>query len=85
MEDVFRIRMACASLSILISPLAGAQENSFSPRAAQKAEALLRPMTLDEKVGQFDRAAGIVIGWNRKREDHYLVAASLILEFLAAH
>ncbi|MGA7521271.1 MAG: beta-glucosidase BglX [Acidobacteriaceae bacterium] len=49
----------CFSLSVLISPSVVAQANLFSPQAKQKAEALLQQMTLDEKVGQLDQAAGI--------------------------
>ncbi|MDE3104776.1 MAG: beta-glucosidase BglX [Acidobacteriota bacterium] len=38
-----------------------AQTRTFSPEARQKAELLLRQMTLDEKVGQLNQSAGIVM------------------------
>ncbi len=51
----------CVSLSVLIGPSAGAQTSPFSAAAKQKAEALLQQMTLDEKVGQLNQSAGIVM------------------------
>lgn len=42
-------------------PLAGAQEPLFSNEAKQKAEALLKQMTVDEKVGQLNESSGRVI------------------------
>jgi beta-glucosidase len=53
------IPLVCASLSLLAGLSASAQVNPFSQQAKQKAEALLQQMTLDEKVGQLDQAAGI--------------------------
>jgi beta-glucosidase len=47
------------ALSALNGPSVAAQTIPFSPQARQKAEALLQQMTLDEKVGQLDQAAGI--------------------------
>ncbi|MGA8532366.1 MAG: beta-glucosidase BglX [Acidobacteriaceae bacterium] len=49
----------CISLSAIICPSLVAQTDPFSPQAKQKAEALLQQMTLDEKVGQLDQAAGV--------------------------
>jgi beta-glucosidase len=51
--------LLCFALSALIGPSAVAQANPFSPQAKQKAQALLHQMTLDEKVGQLDQAAGV--------------------------
>jgi len=51
--------LSCLALSALIGPSLTAQVSPFSPEAKQKAEALLRQMTLEEKVGQLDQAAGI--------------------------
>ncbi|HEX3986303.1 MAG TPA: beta-glucosidase BglX [Acidobacteriaceae bacterium] len=52
--------LVCISLSVLIGASLAAQTTPFSQQAKQKAEVLLRQMTLDEKVGQLDQAAGIV-------------------------
>jgi beta-glucosidase len=49
------------SLSTVIGSSAGAQAAPFSNEAKQKAEALLRQMTVDEKVGQLNQSAGIVM------------------------
>jgi beta-glucosidase len=38
-----------------------AQDHLFSNEAKQKAEALLKQMSLDEKVGQLNQLAGIVM------------------------
>jgi beta-glucosidase len=40
---------------------ADAQVKLFSPEAKQKAEALLKQMTLDEKVGQLNESSGVVM------------------------
>jgi beta-glucosidase len=45
-------------LSIAAAVSAGAQDRLFSNEAKQKAEALLKQMTLDEKVGQLTESAG---------------------------
>ena len=55
-----RSALLCLSLSIAAAALAAAQDGPFSPQAKQKAEDLLKQMTLDEKVGQLDQAAGII-------------------------
>src|SRR5215472_16865105 len=41
--------------------LASAQTNLYTSQAKQKAEALLKQMTLDEKVGQLNESSGIVM------------------------
>ena len=51
----------CVSLSAILSTSAGAQSGPFSAEAKQKAEALLKQMTLDEKVGQLNQSVGIVM------------------------
>jgi beta-glucosidase len=53
--------LLCVSLSIAAAASAGAQDGPFSPQAKQKAEALLKQMTLDEKVGQLNESSGRVI------------------------
>ena len=40
---------------------AAAQAPIFSPESQQRAEALLKQMTLDEKVGQLNQSAGVVM------------------------
>src|ERR1700723_3870193 len=56
-----RFALLCLSLSMAACALAGAQDGPFSLAARQKAEELLKQMTLEEKVGQLDQAAGIVM------------------------
>jgi beta-glucosidase len=51
----------CGAISALVNSSALAQPGPFSAEARQKAEALLKQMTLDEKVGQLNQAAGIVL------------------------
>jgi beta-glucosidase len=55
------LAILCALLSSAIGPTAGGQVTPFSDPAKQKAEALLKQMTLDEKVGQLNQSAGIVM------------------------
>ncbi len=42
-------------------PSAGAQTTLFSQEAKQKAEALMKQMTIDEKVGQLNESSGVVM------------------------
>jgi beta-glucosidase len=53
--------LLCVSLSAITGPSAGAQARPFSTEAKQKAEALLKQMTVDEEVGQLNQSAGIVM------------------------
>jgi beta-glucosidase len=53
--------LLCLSLLVVISPSAGAQSRLFSAEAKQKAQALLKQMTLDEKIGQLNQSSGRVI------------------------
>jgi beta-glucosidase len=50
-----------ASIASVTSPSVAAQDRVFSNEAKQKAEALLKQMTLDEKVGQLNESPGIVM------------------------
>jgi beta-glucosidase len=50
-----------ASMATVTIPSAGAQDRLFSNEAKQKAAALLKQMTLDEKVGQLNESPGIVM------------------------
>src|SRR5580692_7082209 len=69
-----RFALLCLSLSIAARALAGAQDGPFSPEAKQKAEELLKQMTLEEKVGQLDQAAGIVMaGIANEKPDSLIV------------
>src|SRR5580692_224656 len=49
------------SFSIGSCPIAKAQTSLFSAEAKQQAEALLKQMTLDEKLGQLNESAGLVM------------------------
>jgi beta-glucosidase len=52
---------------------ANAQTVSFSPEAQQRAEALLKQMTVDEKVGQLNQAAGIQLpGLSSEKPDEMI-------------
>ena len=51
--------VVAVGLLALASTMAGAQAVPFNAEARQKAEALLRQMTIDEEIGQLDQAAGI--------------------------
>jgi beta-glucosidase len=60
---MFKRYSAIALLGALFSMMslaANAQSHPFSAEAKQKAETLLKQMTLDEKVGQLNESAGIV-------------------------
>jgi beta-glucosidase len=48
-------------LAIFAAASASAQDPLFSNEAKQKAEALLKQMTLDEKIGQLNESSGIVL------------------------
>lgn len=69
---------ACTLLSVLFSvatcPTAIAQQTLFSPETKQKAEALLKQMTVDEKVGQLNESAGIVMPGIADRKPDELIA-----------
>jgi beta-glucosidase len=57
--SIFKLILA-STVTILISS-AGAQNRLFSNEAKQKAEVLLKQMTIDEKVGQLNESSGIVM------------------------
>jgi beta-glucosidase len=50
-----------ASIATVTIPSVAAQDRLFSNEAKQKAEALLKQMTVDEKVGQLNESPGIVM------------------------
>ena len=55
------IALLGASISIGSCLVADAQAGLFSTQAKQQAEALLKQMTLDEKLGQLNESSGLVI------------------------
>jgi len=62
--------LVCISLSVFIGRLSSAQTPLFSNEANQKAEALLKQMTIDEKVGQLNESSGRVMpGIAREKPD----------------
>ena len=56
---VFGLLLALMAMAIV--PSASAQDRLFSNGAKQKGEALLKQMTVDEKVGQLNESSGIVM------------------------
>lgn len=48
-----------AFTTVLIAASAAAQSSPFSPEAEQRAQALLKQMTVEEKVGQLNQASGV--------------------------
>jgi beta-glucosidase len=61
LTKLYALSLLLASMAAVIIPSAGAQDRLFSNEAKQKAAALLKQMTLDEKVGQLNESSGIVM------------------------
>ena len=61
LTKLYGLSLLLASMAAVTIPSAGAQDRLFSNEAKQKAEALLKQMTLDEKVGQLNESSGIVM------------------------
>ena len=57
----YAFSLLLASIAAVSITSAGAQDRLFSNEAKQKAAALLKQMTLDEKVGQLNESAGLVM------------------------
>ncbi|MGA2539501.1 MAG: beta-glucosidase BglX [Terracidiphilus sp.] len=55
------LSLVLVSIAAFAIPSVDAQDRLFSAEAKQKAEALLKQMTVDEKVGQLNESAGIVL------------------------
>jgi len=55
----FALFLTCASLVVFASGVASAQNAPYGAEARRRAEALLKQMTVDEKVGQMNESAGI--------------------------
>jgi len=61
LTKLYALSLLLASMAAVTIPSVGAQDRLFSNEAKQKAEALLKQMTLDEKVGQLNESSGIVM------------------------
>ena len=62
--DMTKLRvfgLLLALIATAIMPSASAQDHLFSNVAEQKAEDLLKQMTVDEKIGQLNESSGIVM------------------------
>jgi beta-glucosidase len=59
LTKLYALSLLLASMAAVTIPSAGAQDRLFSNEAKQKAAALLKQMTLDEKVGQLNESPGI--------------------------
>jgi beta-glucosidase len=68
------VSLVLVSIVSAVIPSADAQERLFSNQAKHKAEALLKQMTLDEKVGQLNEAAGLVMPGIADKKPDDLVA-----------
>jgi len=58
---LYALSLPLTPMATVTIPSAGAQDRLFSNEAKQKAAALLRQMTLDEKVGQVNESSGMVM------------------------
>jgi len=65
-----------ASIATVTIPSVAAQDRLFSNEAKQKAEALLKQMTLDEKVGQLNESSGMVMPGIATEKPDDLIAKS---------
>ena len=72
-KKVFVFAVFGAALAVAAGSAASAQTRLYSPEAEQKAQALLKQMTLDEKVGQLNESSGIVMpGLGGKKPDELI-------------
>jgi beta-glucosidase len=77
-EELFRMHLAKRLFSLVTCPTAKAQQSLFNRDAKQKAEALLKQMTVGEKVGQLNESAGIVMpGIAERKPDELIVQGKL--------
>ena len=63
-RDSRRLLITLAAIALFFAArclVAKAQTSPFSTEAKQKAEALLKQMTLDEKLGQLNESSGLVM------------------------
>lgn len=71
-------KLILASMVTVLISSAGAQSRLFSNEAKQKAEVLLKQMTLDEKVGQLNESSGIVMpGIANEKPDDLIAKGSV--------
>ena len=61
LTKLYVLSLLLASMAAVTIPSAGAQDRLFSSEAKQKAEALLKQMTVYEKVFQLNESSGIVM------------------------
>ena len=73
LKSRFVFGLLCISLAAVIGVSAQAQTAPFSAEAKQKAEALLKQMTLEEKVGQLNQSSGIVMEGIAKEKPDALI------------
>ncbi|HET7103237.1 MAG TPA: beta-glucosidase BglX [Terracidiphilus sp.] len=74
LKKVSHSALVVLALSAVLCASAAAQTRLFSTAAKQKAESLLKQMTLDEKVGQLNQSAGIVLpGLASEKPDDLIV------------
>ena len=73
LKSRFVFGLLCISLAAVIGVSAQAQSAPFSAEAKQKAEALLKQMTLEEKVGQLNQSSGIVMEGIAKEKPDALI------------
>ncbi len=69
-------------LAIFAAASASAQDPLFSNEAKQKAEALLKLMTLDEKIGQLIESSGMVLPGFVDEKPVYLMARVVVVSIL---
>jgi beta-glucosidase len=67
-----RFALLCAFWLAVICPSASAQSRLFSAEAKQKAEALLKQMTVDEKVGQLNQPSGLAVLSLGEKQDEFI-------------
>src|SRR5580658_3407279 len=61
LTKLYALSLLLVSITSVTIPSVAAQDRVFSNEAKQKAEALLKQMTVDEKIGQLNESSGIVL------------------------
>src|SRR5215475_710910 len=69
---VFVSRILWVSILVVIGRSVEGQVSLFSPEAKQRAEALLKQMTLDEKVGQLNQPSGLAMPPLGEKQDEFI-------------
>ena len=73
-KKIFVFTVLSAAFAMMTGTAASAQTRLFSPEAEQKAQALLKQMTLDEKVGQLNESSGMVMPMLGSKKPDDLIA-----------